>query len=143
MATRYTHQVTDAMILDLASDIKNLYNMKEIVNYTYNGKPIPAKYEKLFDRPISSIYSNITGFISLQKLLTNTIRYCYTTQTNKNTVETKQLRETIMRIKININQIKQTKPDSPEIALREKEIELLNKKIEDSNNTIENKSIPL
>jgi Rieske Fe-S protein len=43
-----------------------------------------------------------------------------------------------MRIKININQLKQVNPTSSEITLKEKEIELINKKIEDSNNTIEN-----
>ena len=138
MTIRYTHHVTDAMLTELATDIKALYSMKEIVNYVYNGKPLPPKYEKIIERSISGIYSNISGYISLQKLLTNTLRYCFTTQTNKNTVETKQLRETIMRIKLNINQLKQINPDAPEIAIREKEIELLNKKIEASNNNIEN-----
>ena len=138
MTIRYTHHVTDAMLTELATDIKALYSMKEIVNYVYNGKPLPPKYEKIIERPISGIYSEIKGHISLQKLLTNTLRYCFTTQTNKNTVETKQLRETIMRIKLNINQLKQINPDAPEIAIREKEIELLNKKIEASNNNIEN-----
>ena len=138
MANKYTFNITDSMLAELAQDIANLYKMKDIVNYVHNGKNIPIKYEKLIERPISGIYSNITGYISLQKLLINTLRYCFTKPTNKNTQETKQLRETIMRIKININQLKQVNPSSPEITLKEKEIELINKKIEDSNNTIEN-----
>ena len=138
MANKYTFNITDAMLKELAQDIYSLYNMKEIVNYVHNGKNIPIKYEKLLERPISSVYSNIAGYISLEKLLANTLRYCFTKPTNKNTQETKQLRETIMRIKISINQIKELNPNSPEIPLKEKEIELINKKIEVSNNTIEN-----
>jgi hypothetical protein len=138
MATKYTFNISDSMIYELSRDIYNLYQMKDIVNYIHNGKSIPFKYEKLIERPISGIYSNIDGHISLQKLLTNTLRYCYTKPTNKNTQETKQLRETIMRIKLSINQLKQTNPTSPEILLKENEIELLNKKIEDCNNTIDN-----
>ena len=49
MTIRYTHHVTDAMLTELATDIKALYSMKEIVNYVYNGKPLPPKYEKIIE----------------------------------------------------------------------------------------------
>ena len=50
MTIRYTHHVTDAMLTELATDIKALYSMKEIVNYVYNGKPLPPKYEKIIEQ---------------------------------------------------------------------------------------------
>lgn len=138
MANKYIYNIDDSMLNELAGDIYKLYNMPEIVNYVHNGRPIPNKYKKLLERNISSIYSNINGYISLQNLLSNTLKYCFTKPTNKNTQETKQLKETIMRIKININQIKQTTPNSPDILIKEKEIGMFNKKIDESNNAIEN-----
>jgi len=141
MANKYIYNIDDQILNELADDIYKLYNMPDIVNYVHNGRPIPTKYERILERNISSIYSNIDGYISLQKLLSNTLKYCFTKPTNKNTQETKQLKETIMRIKISINQLKQISSDSPEILIKENEINMINKKIEESNNTIENNNI--
>lgn len=134
----YSFNISDDTLSELALDIKKLYRNKDIVNYIHNGRPLPAKYTKLLERPISSIYSNIDGYISLQRLLTNTLQYCFTKPTNKNTVEVKQIKETIDRLKLLINNLKSKDPTSAEIEQRENEIKLLNKKIEDSNNVIEN-----
>lgn len=134
----YSFNIFDDTLNELALDVKKLYRNKDIVNYIHNGRPLPAKYAKLLDRPISSIYSNIDGYISLQRLLTNTLQYCFTKPTNKNTVEVKQIKETIDRLKLLINNLKSTNSTSTEIEQRNNEIKLLNKKIEDLNNVIEN-----
>ena len=75
MAKTTYYNVDESAIYDLAKEVVSLYKIKDITTYINDGKPIPPKYSKLIERPISSIYSNINGYISLQTLLSNTIKY--------------------------------------------------------------------
>jgi hypothetical protein len=74
MANSYFMEDKD--LEDLAKKVvSDLYNNKDIVNLTNNGKPLIGQLKSLTDRNISGIYSNIKNHKSLQSVLINGIRY--------------------------------------------------------------------
>jgi hypothetical protein len=74
MANSYFMEDKD--LEDLAKKVvSELYNNKNIVNLTNNGKLLIGQLKSLTDRNISGIYSNIKNHKSLQPLLINGIRY--------------------------------------------------------------------
>jgi len=133
MAKNYYYNLDDNAMYELAKDVANLYRNKEIVNYIHDGKPFHPKYEKLIERPITSIYSNIDGYISLQKILSNTIKYSFSKPTIKNTTNLKALKETQDRLLTQFKILEQNKSlenfDDNQYKMKQKELEMLTTQI--------------
>ena len=68
--------VEDKDLEELAKKVvSELYNNKDIVNLTNNGKSLAGHLKSLTERNISGIYSNIKNNRSLQSILINAIRF--------------------------------------------------------------------
>jgi hypothetical protein len=93
--------LSDKELEDLAKKIvSDLYNNKDIVDLKNNGRPLIGNIATLIERPISGIYSNITGHRSLHSILVNAIRYSVLVEKNMSLEnEFKKLRETCERRK--------------------------------------------
>ena len=95
MATNNSYFTTDKDIDEIGKKIvTELYNNKEINDLKNNGRPLTGMLSTLVDRQISSIYSNINEYKSLQTILTNAIRFSVLIE--KNSIldaEFKKLRE--------------------------------------------------
>jgi hypothetical protein len=135
-----TNFLSDKELEDLAKKIvTDLYNNKHIVDLKNNGRPLLGNIATLIERPISGIYSNITGHRSLHNILINAIRYSVLVEKNMSLEnEFKKLRETCERRKnilIVINRKLETdktneqlKSEGEKIKL---EVNLLEQKIND------------
>jgi hypothetical protein len=125
----------NADLIRLADKVKDLYNNSEIVNYVHNGKKIPPKYSRLFER--SLVCSNIQGEKSLYVVLSNAIKYSFaqTIQLN-NSTELRMYRETSERCKLVLASYmrKRELGDTSiisEIEKKEEEIKLIQVKIDE------------
>ena len=142
MAKNYYYNIDDNAMYELAKDVVSLYRNKEIVNYIHDGKPFHPKYEKLIERPITSIYSNIDGYISLQKILSNAIKYSFSKPTIKNTTNLKALKETHDRLLTQFKILEQNKSsenfNDNEYKMKQKELEMITAQIDNmvSNNDV-------
>ena len=66
--------VEDKDLEELAKKVvSEIYNNKDIVNLTNNGKSLAGHLKSLTERNISGIYSNIKNNRSLQSILINAI----------------------------------------------------------------------
>ena len=122
-------------LVNLAEKIKDLYKNPEIENYVHNGKKLPIKYKRLFER--SLVCSNIQGEKSLYVILTNAIKYSFsqTIQIN-NSTELRMYRETSERCKLVLASYNRKvelgdKSLIQEIEKKEEEIKLIQKKIDE------------
>ena len=76
MANNNSYFTTDKEIEEIGKKIVlELYSNKEIIDLTYNGRPLTGQLGALIERSISGIYSNINQHKSLHSLLVNAIRY--------------------------------------------------------------------
>ncbi len=93
--------LTDKDLDEIAIKIVNdLYSNTNILELKNNGRVLSGNLGILISRQISGLYSNIDGHMSLQALLTNSLRYAVLT--DKNTAcdtEFKKIREACERRK--------------------------------------------
>ena len=119
----------------LAEKVKDLYDNKEILNYVHNGKKIPPKYERLFER--SFVCSNIQGEKSLYVILSNAIKYSFSQAIQlNNSTELRMYRETSERSKLILASYKRKyelgdKSIISDMEKKEEEIKMIQKKIDE------------
>jgi hypothetical protein len=122
-------------LVNLAEKVKDLYKNPEIANYVHNGKKLPIKYKRLFER--SLVCSNIQGEKSLYVILSNAIKYSFSQAIQlNNSTELRMYRETSERCKLVLASYKRKlelgdKSMSEEIEKKEEEIKLIQKKIDE------------
>ncbi len=122
-------------LVNLADKVKDLYKNPEITNYVHNGKKLPIKYKRLFER--SLVCSNIQGEKSLYVILTNAIKYSFSQAIQiNNSTELRMYRETSERSKLVLASYNRKlelgdKSIISEIEKKEEELKLIQKKIDE------------
>jgi len=124
MSKPNTYFLTDKDLDDIAKKVtSDLYSNKNIVDLKNNGRVIHGLLTNIFDRDISSIYSNIEGYKALETVLRNSIRFAVLTEKNtQHETEFKKIREVCERRK-NILVILNRKYENDKIESIKQEID--------------------